>query len=93
MRCKENASAAVAKILTLMLLVPSVAAIAQNSKPVKVDVKCPNQEDGRFTISVKPYTVVVDATEGIEWDLDIDDKKVCGPAFKVGSDPLIIEIV
>ncbi len=67
-------STAVAAIF-LFGFAAGLPALAAANKPVKVDVKCPKQGDGKFSISVDPFEVVVDPGQGVEWKLYTDDSK------------------
>ena len=43
--------------------------VAGDTKPVKVDAKCPKQDDSKFSISVDPFEVVVVQGDAVEWKL------------------------
>ena len=74
MRRKVDLSLVLVVLIAAALCVQSPAATAAN-KPVKVKVKCPKYDGHAFTISVDPFTVIVDPDQGVEWKLDNDDKK------------------
>lgn len=56
-----------ASLMVWIFLGPPVS--ADTNKPVKVDVKCPQHDDGKFAITVDPFEVVVTPGEGVEWKL------------------------
>ncbi len=75
MRRNLKISVGFVALLGLALVVPESYLAATTLKPVKVDAKCPKQEDGKFSISVDPFEVVVLPGEGVEWKLYSDDEK------------------
>lgn len=75
MRRRESLIVVLVALIAVACLLSGSRVEAQSNKPVKVKVNCPKQEDGKFTISVDPMTVEVSQGQGVEWSLDIDDKK------------------
>ena len=48
---------------------------ADNEKPVKVDAKCPKDNNEKFTITVDPLIATVTQGQGVSWNLTTDNKK------------------
>ncbi len=75
MHRQGNLSALIVVLLAAAILLSGGAAVAGTNKPVKVDAKCPQQSDGKFTISVHPFEVEVQPGEGVEWSLKTDNNR------------------
>ena len=73
-RPQSSCSALLVSSLAVWCLVCRPA-VADTNKPVKVDVKCPKHDDGKFAISVDPFEVVVTADQGVAWSLYTDESK------------------
>lgn len=73
MRRYLNVSLVLVALMVAAILPQATNAQAGN-KPVKVDAKCPKQDDGKFMISVDPFVVEVEPGQGVEWKLYTDNQ-------------------
>jgi len=72
MRRNGTMSVALFALVATTIFLQATSAAAQTNKPVKVKANCPNSGEGKFSISVDPFEVIVAQGENVEWQLDSD---------------------
>lgn len=75
MRRKTYVSVVLVVLIAVALLLPATKVEAAKKGTVTIDVKCPKKNEGKFSISVKPFELDVNVGDSIDWILDNDNKK------------------